>query len=133
MDRRQTLPARMKQTTAAALSVPVPSTVAPFLKVTIPVGVPAPGLLTLTAAVKVTGDDIQLQILSVFPGFILQQIHNCLAVRQAAWHVGHQSVQTGEASRNMVVGLTRLWLTGAGQRQSWRYLLIGWEGMPWLR
>lgn len=28
------------------------------------------------------GDDIQLQILSVFPGFILQQIYNCLAVRQ---------------------------------------------------
>ncbi|HJQ56153.1 MAG TPA: aromatic ring-hydroxylating dioxygenase subunit alpha [Vineibacter sp.] len=28
------------------------------------------------------GDGIQLQILSVFPGFILQQIHNCLAVRQ---------------------------------------------------
>src|SRR6185436_15905933 len=32
--------------------------------------------------VKEFGDDIQLQILSVFPGFILQQIHNCLAVRQ---------------------------------------------------
>ena len=28
------------------------------------------------------GDGIQLQILSVFPSFILQQIHNCLAVRQ---------------------------------------------------
>ena len=28
------------------------------------------------------GDGIQLQILSVFPGFILQQIRNCLAVRQ---------------------------------------------------
>lgn len=28
------------------------------------------------------GDHIQLQILSVFPGFILQQIYNCLAVRQ---------------------------------------------------
>ena len=27
-------------------------------------------------------DDIHLQILSVFPGFILQQIHNALAVRQ---------------------------------------------------
>ena len=27
-------------------------------------------------------DDIQLQILSVFPGFILQQMHNALAVRQ---------------------------------------------------
>jgi phenylpropionate dioxygenase-like ring-hydroxylating dioxygenase large terminal subunit len=28
------------------------------------------------------GDNVQLQILSVFPGFVLQQIHNCLAVRQ---------------------------------------------------
>jgi anthranilate 1,2-dioxygenase large subunit/terephthalate 1,2-dioxygenase oxygenase component alpha subunit len=28
------------------------------------------------------GDNIQLQILTVFPGFVLQQIHNCLAVRQ---------------------------------------------------
>ena len=28
------------------------------------------------------GDGIKLQILSVFPSFILQQIHNCLAVRQ---------------------------------------------------
>ena len=28
------------------------------------------------------GDDIQLQILSIFPGFILQQIHNSVAVRQ---------------------------------------------------
>jgi anthranilate 1,2-dioxygenase large subunit/terephthalate 1,2-dioxygenase oxygenase component alpha subunit len=27
-------------------------------------------------------DDIQLQILSIFPGFILQQVHNALAVRQ---------------------------------------------------
>ena len=28
------------------------------------------------------GDDITLQILSVYPGFVLQQIQNCLAVRQ---------------------------------------------------
>jgi anthranilate 1,2-dioxygenase large subunit/terephthalate 1,2-dioxygenase oxygenase component alpha subunit len=27
-------------------------------------------------------DDISLQILSIFPGFVLQQIHNALAVRQ---------------------------------------------------
>ena len=27
-------------------------------------------------------DDITLQILSVYPGFVLQQIQNCLAVRQ---------------------------------------------------
>ena len=33
-------------------------------------------------SVEEFGDQIQLQILSVFPGFILQQIHNCLAVRQ---------------------------------------------------
>ncbi len=28
------------------------------------------------------GDRIQLQILTVFPGLVLQQVHNCLAVRQ---------------------------------------------------
>ncbi len=33
-------------------------------------------------AVDEFGDGIQLQILTVFPGFVLQQIHNCLAVRQ---------------------------------------------------
>ena len=33
-------------------------------------------------SVEEFGDHIQLQILSVFPSFILQQIHNCLAVRQ---------------------------------------------------
>ncbi len=38
-----------------------------------------PGLLEIRDE---WGDGIQLQILSVFPGFILQQIHNCLAVRQ---------------------------------------------------
>jgi anthranilate 1,2-dioxygenase large subunit/terephthalate 1,2-dioxygenase oxygenase component alpha subunit len=38
-----------------------------------------PGLLEIR---NEWGDDIQLQILSVFPGFVLQQIHNCLAVRQ---------------------------------------------------
>ena len=27
-------------------------------------------------------DDIQLQILSIFPSFVLQQVHNALAVRQ---------------------------------------------------
>jgi len=32
-------------------------------------------------SVEEFGDNIQLQILSVFPCFILQQIHNCLAVR----------------------------------------------------
>ncbi|SJZ32574.1 terephthalate 1,2-dioxygenase oxygenase component alpha subunit [Enhydrobacter aerosaccus] len=37
---------------------------------------------SLLDTVREFGDDIQLQILSVFPGFILQQIHNCLAVRQ---------------------------------------------------
>jgi phenylpropionate dioxygenase-like ring-hydroxylating dioxygenase large terminal subunit len=34
------------------------------------------------ASVLEFGDDIQLQILSIFPGFILQQIHNALAIRQ---------------------------------------------------
>jgi len=33
----------------------VPSIVVPFLKVTVPVGVPEPGAGTVTAAVKVTG------------------------------------------------------------------------------
>jgi phenylpropionate dioxygenase-like ring-hydroxylating dioxygenase large terminal subunit len=33
-------------------------------------------------AVAEFGDNINLQILSVFPGFVLQQIHNALAVRQ---------------------------------------------------
>lgn len=37
---------------------------------------------SLLDAVNEFGDDIQLQILSVFPGFVLQQINNCLAVRQ---------------------------------------------------
>src|SRR5262249_59299478 len=35
-------------------SVPVPNVVAPSLKVTVPVGVPAPGAVALTVAVKVT-------------------------------------------------------------------------------
>ncbi len=37
---------------------------------------------SLLDSVDEFGDGIQLQILSVFPGFVLQQIHNCLAVRQ---------------------------------------------------
>ena len=37
---------------------------------------------SLLESVDEFGDGIQLQILSVFPGFVLQQIHNCLAVRQ---------------------------------------------------
>jgi anthranilate 1,2-dioxygenase large subunit/terephthalate 1,2-dioxygenase oxygenase component alpha subunit len=37
---------------------------------------------SLLDAVDEFGDDIQLQILTVFPSFVLQQIHNCLAVRQ---------------------------------------------------
>src|SRR5260221_1584080 len=37
---------------------------------------------SLLESVDEFGDRIQLQILSVFPGFVLQQIHNCLAVRQ---------------------------------------------------
>jgi hypothetical protein len=36
------------------LSVPVPSVVLPSVKVTVPVGVPAPGELALTVAVSVT-------------------------------------------------------------------------------
>jgi len=37
---------------------------------------------SLLDTVEEFGDKIQLQILSIFPGLILQQIHNCLAVRQ---------------------------------------------------
>jgi anthranilate 1,2-dioxygenase large subunit/terephthalate 1,2-dioxygenase oxygenase component alpha subunit len=37
---------------------------------------------SLLDAVDEFGDGIQLQILTVFPGFVLQQIQNCLAVRQ---------------------------------------------------
>ena len=37
---------------------------------------------SLLDTVEEFGDRIQLQILSVFPALILQQIHNCLAVRQ---------------------------------------------------
>ena len=37
---------------------------------------------SLLDSVNEFGDDIQLQILSVFPGFVLQQINNCLALRQ---------------------------------------------------
>ena len=37
---------------------------------------------SLLDTVEEFGDKIQLQILSVFPALILQQIHNCLAVRQ---------------------------------------------------
>ena len=36
----------------------------------------------LLEAVDELGDGISLQILGVFPGFVLQQIMNCLAVRQ---------------------------------------------------
>ena len=37
---------------------------------------------SLLDSVDEFGDRIQLQILTVFPGFVLQQINNCLAVRQ---------------------------------------------------
>ncbi|HEY7519372.1 MAG TPA: Rieske (2Fe-2S) protein, partial [Methylomirabilota bacterium] len=37
---------------------------------------------SLLDAVNEFGDDIRVQILGIFPGFILQQISNCLAVRQ---------------------------------------------------
>jgi phenylpropionate dioxygenase-like ring-hydroxylating dioxygenase large terminal subunit len=37
---------------------------------------------SLLDAVDEFGDGIQLQILSVFPNLVVQQIHNCLAVRQ---------------------------------------------------
>jgi hypothetical protein len=55
---------------AVAESVPLPITVAPSRKLTIPAGVPAPGLTTATVAVKVTDcpktdelmDDVRLVV-----------------------------------------------------------------------
>ncbi len=44
----------MKVATPEPFSVPVPKVAAPSLKVTVPVGVPAPGETALTVAVKVT-------------------------------------------------------------------------------
>ncbi len=41
--------------TPEPLRVPAPSTVAPSLNVTVPVGVPVPGGLTVTVAVNVIG------------------------------------------------------------------------------
>jgi phenylpropionate dioxygenase-like ring-hydroxylating dioxygenase large terminal subunit len=38
--------------------------------------------LSMLKSVDEFGDGIVLQILSVFPGFVLQQIHNCIAIRQ---------------------------------------------------
>lgn len=40
------------------------------------------GDLSLLKSTDEFGDGIVLQILSIFPGFVLQQIHNCIAVRQ---------------------------------------------------
>lgn len=40
------------------------------------------GDLSMLETVDEIGDGVILQILSVFPGFVLQQIHNCIAVRQ---------------------------------------------------
>ena len=40
------------------------------------------GDLSMLRSVDEIGDGIVLQILSVFPGFVVQQIHNCIAVRQ---------------------------------------------------
>ncbi|TFY99816.1 aromatic ring-hydroxylating oxygenase subunit alpha [Ramlibacter rhizophilus] len=40
------------------------------------------GDLSMLQSTDEIGDGIVLQMLSVFPGFVLQQIHNCIAVRQ---------------------------------------------------
>ena len=45
---------------------------------------------SLLDSVDEFGDGIQLQILTVFPGFVLQQIQNCLAVRQIVPKGVHQ-------------------------------------------
>ena len=44
----------LKVATPLPFNVPVPRVVAPFLKVTVPLAVPAPGDAALTVAVKVT-------------------------------------------------------------------------------
>ena len=44
----------LKVATPLAFSLPVPSTVEPSLKVTVPVGVPTPGNTTATVEVKMT-------------------------------------------------------------------------------
>lgn len=49
--------------------------------------------LSMLQTVDEIGDGVILQILSVFPGFVLQQIHNCIAVRQI--------VPTGVASTDL--------------------------------
>jgi phenylpropionate dioxygenase-like ring-hydroxylating dioxygenase large terminal subunit len=51
------------------------------------------GDMSLLRNVDEIGDGIVLQILSVFPGFVLQQIHNCIAVRQV--------IPTGLASTDL--------------------------------
>lgn len=51
------------------------------------------GDLSMLKSVDEIGDGIVLQILSVFPGFVLQQIHNCIAVRQV--------LPTGTASTDL--------------------------------
>lgn len=40
------------------------------------------GDLSMLKSMDEIGDGIVLQILSIFPGFVLQQIHNCIAIRQ---------------------------------------------------
>jgi anthranilate 1,2-dioxygenase large subunit/terephthalate 1,2-dioxygenase oxygenase component alpha subunit len=49
--------------------------------------------LSMLQSVDEIGDGIVLQMLSVFPGFVLQQIHNCIAVRQV--------LPTGAASTDL--------------------------------
>ena len=44
----------VENATVPPMSVPVPSVAVPSRKVTVPVGVPAPGVFTLTVAVNVT-------------------------------------------------------------------------------
>jgi anthranilate 1,2-dioxygenase large subunit/terephthalate 1,2-dioxygenase oxygenase component alpha subunit len=51
------------------------------------------GDLSMLQSVDEFGDGIVLQMLTVFPGFVLQQIHNCIAVRQV--------VPTGTASTDL--------------------------------
>ena len=56
-----------------------------------------------SSSVEEFGDDIQLQILSVFPGFILQQIHNCLAVRQVVPRGSARWIWSGPISASTTI------------------------------
>jgi hypothetical protein len=72
---------------AVADNVPLPITVAPSRKLTVPVGVPAPGLTTATVAVKVVdcpktvGLTDEVRLVVVLALFTVKSSHGLVAVR----------------------------------------------------